>query len=433
MSGARIKGVMGFGDARIIHRKFILNRAARSELFHNCVLTPSRVRRLSHVRWSFRTGPATEEKVNGEERIGVAMRNVCKYVLSFVAGCAALAGSAGAQFKNGSQPTELNIPRVSQRGSVTQRIGLTDITITYHRPAVGAREIWGKTVPYGKVWRAGANENTTITFSDDVSVEGKPLTAGTYGLHMIPDKDQWTIIFSKNSTSWGSFSYDEKEDALRVTVKPAVSQAFDTLTYTFDDVKPDSALATLRWEKIAVPFRVSVDVKAVTLKSIRNQLRSVGGFNWTGYDEAANWCLDNNYNLEEALKWEDTSIQNEDRFENLETKSRILDAMGKKDEAAKVLAAALAKANATQLYVYARGLQRAGDAKRAFEIYPQVAKRDPNHWLSHLAQARLASHTGDYAAASKEMKLAIAGAPDANKPFLEPMLAKLETKSDINN
>jgi tetratricopeptide (TPR) repeat protein len=150
-------------------------------------------------------------------------------------------------------------------------------------------------------------------------------------------------------------------------------------------VKPDSALVTLRWEKLAVPFRVSVDVKAVTLKSIRNQLRSVGGFTWAGYDEAANWCLDNNYNLEEALKWEDTSLQNEDRFENLETKSRILDAMGKKDEAAKTLSAALAKANATQLYVYARGLQRAGDAKRAFEIYPQVAKRDPNHWLSHLA------------------------------------------------
>jgi len=115
---------------------------------------------------------------------------------------------------------------------------------------------------------------------------------GTYGLHMLPDKDQWTVIFSKNSTSWGSFSYDEKEDALRVTVKPAADQNFDTLTYTFDDVKPDSAVVTLRWEKVAVPFRVSVDVKAVTLKSIRNQLRSVGGFSWAGYDEAANWCLD---------------------------------------------------------------------------------------------------------------------------------------------
>jgi hypothetical protein len=361
------------------------------------------------------------------------MRNTFRFLFTISLGLAFCIGSAQAQFKNGSQATELNLPRISQRGVTTQTIGISTITIDYSRPLAGSREVWGKTVPYGKVWRSGANENTTIAFSDDVMIEGKPLAAGTYGLHMIPDKDQWTIILSKNSTSWGSFSYDEKEDALRVTVKPTADQNFDTLTYTFDDVKPDSALATMRWEKVAVPFRVSVDVKAVTLKSIRNQLRSVGGFTWAGYDEAANWCLDNNYNLEEALKWEDTSIQNEDRFENLETKSRILDAMGKKDEAAKTLSAAFAKANATQLYVYARGLQRAGDAKRAFELYPQVAKRDPNHWLSHLAQARLASHSGDYAVASKEMKLAIAGAPDANKPFLEPMLAKLETKSDINN
>src|SRR5215470_1141069 len=304
------------------------------------------------------------------ERMATVMRDMPKCVLGLfvgLAGLGLLASGAEAQFKNGSQPTELNIPRVSQRASVTQRIGLTDITITYHRPAVGGREIWGKTVPYTKVWRAGANENTTITFTDDVTVEAKPLAAGTYGLHTIPDKDQWTIIFSKNATSWGSFTYDEKEDALRVMVKPHVAESFDVLTYVFDDVKPDSAAATLRWEKLAVPFRISVDVKAVVLKSIKNELRNVGGFTWAGYDEAAQWCLDNNYELEQALKWEDTSIQNEDRFENWETKSRIYDAVGKKDEAAKALSTALDKATAIQLYVYARGLQRQGNAKRAFE------------------------------------------------------------------
>ena len=299
------------------------------------------------------------------------MRKVWKFALGLVVGISVLAGNAGAQFKNGSQPTELNIPRVSQRGTVSQRIGLTDITITYHRPAVGGREIWGKTVPYGKVWRAGANENTTITVSSDVSVEGKPLAAGTYGLHTIPDKDQWTVIFSKNSTSWGSFSYDEKEDALRVTVKPQAAESFEVLTYVFDDVKPDSATAVLRWEKLAVPFHVSVDVKAVVLQSIKNELRSVGGFSWGGYDEAAQWCLDNNYNLEEALKWEDTSIQNEARFENYETKSRILEAMGRKEDSAKVLSAAFDKANAIQLYSYARGLQRQGNAKRYIPRCPR--------------------------------------------------------------
>src|ERR1700747_3587338 len=168
------------------------------------------------------------------------MRNTWKCAFVILLGSAAFAGNASAQFKNGSQATELDIPRASQRATVTQRIGLTDVTITYHRPTVGGREIWGKTVPYGQVWRAGANDNTTIAFNDDVSIEGNPLVAGTYGLHMIPDKEQWTIIFSKNSTSWGSFSYDQKEDALRVTVKPHPAESFDMLTDVFDYVKPDS-------------------------------------------------------------------------------------------------------------------------------------------------------------------------------------------------
>jgi tetratricopeptide (TPR) repeat protein len=251
-------------------------------------------------------------------------------------------------------------------------------------------------------------------------------------LHTIPDNDQWTIIFSKNSTSWGSFSYDEKEDALRVNVKPHAAESVELLTYVFDDVKPDSAAATLRWEKLAVPFRVSVDVKAVVLRSIKNELRSVGGFTWIGFDEAALWCLDNNYNLEEALKWENTSIQNEERFENLETKSRILDAMGRKEESAKVLSTAFDKADAVQLYTYARGLQRQGNAKRAFELYPQVPKKNANHWISHLALARISSNTGDFPTAAKEMTQAISGAPDATKPFLEPLLKRLQAKDDIN-
>src|SRR5215468_1912465 len=359
------------------------------------------------------------------------MRPLPKCVLTLyvgLTGLGLLASSAEAQFKNGSQPTELNIPRLSQRASVTQRIGLTDITIVYHRPAVGGREIWGKTVPYGKTWRAGANENTTISFTDDVTVEGRPLAAGTYGLHTIPDKDQWTIIFSRNSTSWGSFSYDEKEDALRVTVKPHAAESFEVLTYLFDDVKPDSATATLRWEKLAVPFRISVDVKAVVLKSIKNELRSVGGFTWAGYDEAAQWCLDNNYELEQALKWEDTSIQNEDRFENWETKSRIYDAVGRKEDSDKAMATAMDKANAIQLYVYARGLQRQGNAKRAFELFPQVPKKDPNHWISHLALARIDSNKGDFPAATKEMAQALSAAPESNKPQLQGLLKRLEAK-----
>src|ERR1700736_6074163 len=188
------------------------------------------------------------------------MRNICGLIVAVLLTMVAGTQPARAQFKNGSQATELNLPRLSQRAQITQRVGLTDITIVYHAPLANGRELFGKIVPYGQVWRSGANENTTISFTDDVSVEGHPLATGTYGLHMIPNADQWTIIFSKNSTSWGSFSYDEDEDALRVTVKPHPAEFEEALSYTFDDVNPNSTTATLRWEKLAVPFRVSVDV-----------------------------------------------------------------------------------------------------------------------------------------------------------------------------
>jgi hypothetical protein len=242
---------------------------------------------------------------------------VCRFALGFLFASIFVALPASAQFKNGSQATELKLPTLSQRAIVTQRIGLTDITVNYCRPLAGGRELFGKTIAYGQVWRAGANENTVISFTDDVSVEGKPLAAGTYGLHMIPAADQWTIIFSKNSTSWGSFSYDEKEDALRVNVKPQAGEFEEALAYTFEDVKPDSTAVTLRWAKVAVPFHVSANVNAIVLSSIKNQLRSVGGFTWAGYDEAALWVLDTGENLDQAIQWEDRSILAEERFDNL--------------------------------------------------------------------------------------------------------------------
>src|SRR6266446_4933574 len=145
-----------------------------------------------------------------------------------------------------AQSTILDLPRQSQHAVVTQRIGITDITVNYHRPLVNDRKIWGSIVPYGQVWRAGANENTTIAFSDPVTIEGKPLPKGTYGLHMIPGEKEWTVIFSKNSTSWGSFTYDQAEDALRVTVKPQTAEFHDALTYDFDDLQPNSTTVTMR-------------------------------------------------------------------------------------------------------------------------------------------------------------------------------------------
>jgi Protein of unknown function (DUF2911) len=360
------------------------------------------------------------------------MRRLFSCGLGLALALGGFAGVARAQFKSGGQAVELRLPTVSQRAISTQRIGLTDITVNYSRPLVGGREIWGKEVPYGQVWRSGANENTTIAFTDDVSVEGHALPAGTYGLHTIPAADQWTIIFSKNSTSWGSFSYDEKEDALRVTVKPRAAEFVEALTYSFDDPKPDSVAVTLRWAKVAVPFHVSADVNAIVLRSIQNQLRNTGGFTWAGYDEAANWLLDANQNLDQAMKWEEESIKNEERFENLMGKSLILEAQGKKQEAEAVKTRALDAANGLQLHAYGRSLQRQKKQEEGFAIFRVNVKKHPNEWYSHGELARMAAAKGDFDTASKEMKLALTSAPDAAKPGIQGLIARLEKKEDIN-
>ena len=360
------------------------------------------------------------------------MRRLIIYCTSLTVGVGGFTGVAQAQFKNGGQAVELRLPTISQRAISTQRIGLTDITVNYCRPLVGGREIWGKAVPYGQPWRSGANENTTISFTDDVSVEGHALPAGTYGLHIIPTADQWTIIFSKNSTSWGSFSYDEKEDALRVTVKPHAAEFVAALAYSFDDPKPDSVAVTLRWEKLAVPFRVSADVNAIVLRSIQNQLRNTGGFTWAGYDEAANWLLDTNSNLDQAMKWADRSIQIEERFENLLGKSQILEAQGKKQEAEAMKTKALDIASGLQLHGYGRGLQFQKRQEEGFAIFKVNVKKHPNEWYSHGELARMASAKGDFDTASKEMKLALTAAPDVAKPGIQRMIARLEKKEDIN-
>ncbi len=332
-----------------------------------------------------------------------------------------------------AQSLVLDTPRASQRSTVSQRLGITDITITYSRPLVNKRKIWGSLVPYGKVWRAGANENTTIAFSDPVMIEGRPLEKGIYGLHMIPTEDQWTVIFSRNYTSWGSFTYDEKEDALRVMVKPQPSELADALTYDFDQLKPDSALVTLRWEKLAVPFKVSVDVPHITQASLEKQLRSLSQYTWQSWDEAANYLLDNKLDGQQALKYADNSIRNEERFENLITKARALDTLGKKDEATPIRAKALEMGTPLQVHLYGRTLQSENRQEEAFAIFRSNARKHPESWVVHTGLARVFSASGDFDNAAKEMKLAAAKAPDSQqKTYLEGLVKRLEAKEDIN-
>jgi tetratricopeptide (TPR) repeat protein len=351
---------------------------------------------------------------------------------------AALRGSLFCWFMatiSGVSPAQsfvLDLPAASQRAEVAQRIGLTEITIHYHRPLANDRKIWNGLVPYGKVWRAGANENTTITFSDPVLIAGKPLDKGTYGLHMVPNAEEWTIIFSKNSTSWGSFTYDPAEDALRVTAKPQAADLHNALTYEFDELQPNSAVVQLEWEKIAVPFTVSVDVHDLVQASLKQQLRELSQYTWISWDDAANYLLTEKIALNDALKYADTSIENEDRYENEITKSKVLTALNRKDEAATAQRKALDLASPLQMHMFARQLQGEKRTDEAFAIYRENAKKHPDQWFVHTGLARMYCAQGKFDDAVKEMKAALATGPDGQKSYLDGLVSQLEARHDIN-
>lgn len=323
----------------------------------------------------------------------------------------------------------VTVPRASQRSEITQTVGLTQIEIVYHRPLVNDRPIWGALVPYGQVWRAG--ENTTIRFSTDVKVEGQPLPAGTYGLHTIPTEDKWTVIFSKISTSWGSFSYNPEEDALRIEVKPAPAPYREALTYEFADLSADATTVSLEWEKLRVPFKVEVDTHEVVLASIRNELRSVPGFTWQGWTSAANYCLQNEVNLEEALQWADNAIRTEERFETLSTKAQLLAKVGKDGESDEVMAKALEVANPLQLHNYARGLMAQGDTQGALEIFQLNAKKHPDTWFVDVGLERGYSAVGDLEKAAEHMRKGAANAPEAQRATYEGLAQQLESGKSI--
>jgi Protein of unknown function (DUF2911) len=359
------------------------------------------------------------------------MRSQLKYFTASIA----LSWSAAGWFAATAVAQTLTVlPEVSQRASAGQRIGVTDINISYHRPLVNGRKVWGEMVPFDQVWRAGANENTTISFTDPVTVEGKPLAKGTYGLHMIPGTETWTVIFSKAANSWGSFTYKPEEDVLRVIAKPQPSEMHEALVYDFEDLHPDSALVTLRWEKLALPFRVSVNEKEATMSSLRDQLRGGLQYTWEGWAEAANYSLANKAGLDEGLHWADESIRVEERFDNMMLKAQILEALHRETDAAPLKVRALGVASASQLYFYGRQLQLQKKPDEAMEVFRLTARRFPDHWLGHMATARLNSASGDYPHALAEMKAAVAaGAPDQQKPTIAGYVKRLEAAEDINN
>jgi hypothetical protein len=271
-----------------------------------------------------------------------------------------------------AQPPAIRLPRPSQKASVMQTVGVTDITITYSRPGVKGRTIWGDPpptmaarakgeatlddqnarqkgdpiVPYGHVWRAGANEATQFVVTDDVTINGQKLAAGSYSLHTIPNKDEWTIVFNGTANQWGSFSYDPAKDTLRVKAKPQwVNESQEWLEYSIPTVTPKSATVVIRWEKIAVPFKYPVPKFERFWRRRRNAAIAANPTNEIiPLQVAGAYAGDDKY--DEALKWVDQSIKVKETFRNLSAKANLLWAAGKKQEALAAADVAIAKGKA---------------------------------------------------------------------------------------
>jgi len=221
--------------------------------------------------------------------------------------------TAGATFAQ-----QLDLPRPSPNASVSQTIGVTEITIKYSRPGVKDRQIWGKLVPYGEVWRTGANENTTIRFSTPVKVDGHELAAGIYGLQTIPNAGAWTVIFSKDADEWGAFSYKQEDDALRIQATPQPAEFRERMAFDFDDVTDNTAKVVLHWEKLKVPFTVEVDTPALVAAKVKKAVT------WQTPYQAASYCIQNNSCLDDASRWLDASIALEENYGNLRAKAMLL-------------------------------------------------------------------------------------------------------------
>ncbi len=310
----------------------------------------------------------------------------------------------------------IRVPDASPAAPVGQTIGVTDVNITYHRPSVNKRKIWNGLVPYDSQWRTGANENTTISFSTPVKIEGQALPAGTYALYAIPAASQWTMIFSKFTGDWGVYNYDPSEDALRVTVMPqATPDSEERLAYTFDNVTNSSAIATLRWEKLRVPVKIEVDLPATMRASISASLR--GGKHWdaNAWATAARWELRNG-DPDTALMYIDHSLALGTTFGGLRTKATVLEKKGNAKGAAELRtrAASMATEAETIAFGYSTplGAKKYDEAITFLNNYAAAHPASPELWRVYAGLGEAYGAKGDQARSKEFFDKAMNAAHD---------------------
>ena len=334
---------------------------------------------------------------------------------------------------------------------------MVEANITYNSPNVTnprsgedrTGKIWGKLVPYGYhfvtfanqmiPWRAGAQTNTVFTISHDVKIEGESLPAGKYGLFMLAGKEEWTIIFSKNYNSWGALYYNQKEDALRVTVKPTKTHFTEWLTYDFIERKSDQAIMALKWEYLSVPIKIEVpNINELYVEKLRSDLRNGAGFSDSNWTEAINFCVSKNINLEEALKWADYAIDRQwfgnKNYGTYTAKANVLDKLGRNEEAKALRIKALKTANAKEISSEGRRLLSKNKNKEALKLYTINAEKFPEEiFMIHVDFAKAYTALGNKKKAIKHWEIALKNVSDRTdqKAFLPrytSALKKLKNK-----
>ena len=338
----------------------------------------------------------------------------------------------------------------NKKAFTAEQIGIVKIEIAYSRPGVKGREgkIWNTPVAhYGFVdqghgtstsapWRAGANENTTISFSHPVKIEGKDLPAGKYGFFISLGETESTLVFSKVSNSWGSFYYEAADDALRVTVKnESLDKSVEWLKYEIINQTENSAFIAMSWEKRMISFKVEADTKGLQIAAFKSDFRTTRPY--YDYISAADYCIQNNIELEQALAWMDRAIyfriMGEKNFRSLSTKAAVLTKMNRMDEAKKVMDEALPMGSMLDVHFYGRGLLNQKQTNEAFKVFKLNYDKNPNEYTTHMGLARGYSALGEYKKALAFLKTALPKAPDeANKSSVETMIIKLEEGKDIN-
>jgi hypothetical protein len=320
----------------------------------------------------------------------------------------------------------ITTPRTPSPGAtVSQKIGISTVTINYSRPSVKGREVWGALVPYGwnvqsfgsqkeAPWRAGANENTVITLSHAATVQGTKVPAGSYGLFFVINKDNTgEVVISKDFRSWGSFWYDPAQDVMRAKITVRDIPHTETLTYDFINSDKNSAELVLNWEKKQFPVKIEFPVDEIVMANAKEELKSTTGFSWQGYSSAANYSLQNKVNMEQGLRWIEQAITQNKNFQTLQIKAGLLKETGKADESDKLMKEALALANENELNNYGYQLLGQNNFDKAIEVLALVTTRFPksaNAWDS-LGEAYALK--GDKESAIKHFKKSLTLNPPA--------------------